>query len=168
MNAETAEAPTMADVPPDGPRVPLDVRPVLAAGGEPFTLIMDAVKGLAPGEVLALRSTFDPTPLHGVLADHGLSRATRERGPDDWETLYWRPGEEAPLVLDVRGLRPPEPMERTLAALDGLPAHRALLQVIDRVPVFLLPLLDERGYRYRIGEDERGTLVTIWREPAAP
>lgn len=167
MKAETSEAPAMVEAPPGAHRIPLDVRPVLAAGGEPFTLIMDAVKGLAPGEVLALRTTFDPTPLHRVLAGHGLSRATRERAPDDWETLYWRPGEEPPLLLDVRGLQPPEPMERTLAALDDLPAGRALLQLNDRVPAFLLPLLDERGYRYRIGEDERGTLVTIWREPAA-
>ena len=67
-------------------------------------------------------------------------------------------------MLDVRGLQPPEPLERTLEALEDMPAGRALLQVNDRVPAFLLPLLDERGYRYRIGEDARGTLVTIWRE----
>lgn len=168
MNAPTTEPATPSRAPRDAPRVPLDVRPLLAAGGEPFTLIMDAVKGLAPGEVLALRSPFDPTPLHRVLAGHGFARATRADAPDDWETEYWRPGEEPPLVLDVRGLQPPEPMERTLAALDLLPAPRALLQVNDRVPAFLLPLLDERGYRYRIGEDARGVLVTIWREPGAP
>ena len=28
-------------------------------------------------------------------------------------------------------------------------------------------LLDERGHRYRIGADERGTVVTIWRPRAA-
>ena len=168
MNAPTTEPAMPAKAPPGAPRVSLDVRPVLAAGGEPFTIIMDAMKGLAPGEVLALRSPFDPTPLHRVLAGHGFSRATRADAADDWQTEYWRPGEEPPLVLDVRGLQPPEPMERTLAVLDDLPASRALLQVNDRVPAFLLPLLDERGYRYRIGEDGRGVLVTIWREPVTP
>ncbi len=151
----------------EGPRTELDVRPILAAGGEPYSMIMEAVEHLAPGGTLVLRSPFDPTPLHRVLAGLGFSHATREGAPGDWETEYRRSDEEAPLVLDVRGLRPPEPLERTLEALEDLPAGRSLLQLNDRVPAFLLPLLDERGYRYRIGEDERGTLVTIWREDGA-
>ena len=159
---------TTATAPPsEAPRVDLDVRPVIAAGDEPFGMIMDAVAALAPGEVLRLRSPFDPTPLHRVLAGHGFARRTAELAADDWETEYWREGEPAPTVLDVRGLRPPEPLERTLAALEDVPDGRALLQLNDRVPAFLLPLLDERGYRYRIGEDQRGTLVTIWRAEAA-
>ncbi len=162
MSSTTSDAPAAGS-----PRVPLDVRPVLAEGGEPYRLIMDTVDGLAPGETLVLRSPFDPTPLHRVLAGLGFSRSTRELAPGDFATDYWRPGEVAPLELDVRGLQPPEPMERTLAVLEELPADRALVQVNDRVPAFLLPLLDERGYRYRIGADARGTVVTIWRPRAA-
>lgn len=71
-------------------------------------------------------------------------------------------------MLDVRGLAPPEPLERTLATLEDLPDGRPLLQINDRAPAFLFPLLDERGYRYRINEDERGTLTHIWREDTAP
>ncbi len=163
----TSTTPGPAAPPDDLTRCELDVRPVLAAGGEPFTVIMDAVTGLPPGEALVLRTPFDPAPLHRVLAGKGFARVTRERAADDWETTYWREGEVGPLTLDVRGLAPPEPMERTLAALDDLPDGRALLQVNDRVPAFLLPLLDERGHHYRIGDDERGTLVTIWRERGA-
>jgi uncharacterized protein (DUF2249 family) len=147
-----------------GPRTELDVRPTLAAGGEPYSMIMAAVEDLAPGEVLVLRSPFEPTPLHRVLAGRGFAHTARELAPDDWVTEYRRRDDEPALVLDVRGLGPPDPLELTLAALEDLTAGRALLQVNDRVPAFLLPLLDERGYRYRIGEDERGTLVTIWRE----
>ena len=53
-------------------------------------------------------------------------------------------------VLDVRGLEPPEPMVRTLAALEALPAGEALVQVNERVPQFLLPVLTERGFDYEI------------------
>lgn len=159
---------TTGDAPPTGSgRVVLDVRPVLAKGDEPYRLIMDTVGGLVPGETLVLRTPFDPTPLHRVLAGFGFSRSTRELAPGDFETEYRRAGDVAPLELDVRGLQPPDPLERTLAALDELPAERALVQVNDRVPAFLLPLLDERGYRYRIGADDRGTVVTIWR-PSVP
>ncbi len=65
--------------------------------------------------------------------------------------------------LDVRGLTPPQPMELTLEALETLPDGERLVQLNDRVPVFLLPLLDARGYQYRLAEDERGTVTTIWR-----
>lgn len=161
MNSAAAQP--SQDTPPAGaPRTELDVRPVIAAGEEPFLLIMNAVEALEPGAVLVLLSPFDPLPLHRVLGGKGFSRATRQVGPDDWATEYWQPGADDPLVLDVRGLSPPEPMERTLAALETLPPGRSLLQVNDRVPAFLLPLLDERGFLYRIDEDDRGTLVAIW------
>lgn len=153
---------------PSGPVTELDVRPVIAAGEEPFRMIMDAVEGLPPGGVLRVRSPFDPKPLHRVLAGLGFSSSVRENAADDWQSDYWRPDASEPVVLDVRGLAPPEPLERTLAALAELPDDRRLLQVNDRVPAFLLPLLDERGYRYSIGEDERGKLTTIWREAGAP
>ncbi len=153
---------------PSGPVTELDVRPVIADGGEPFRMIMDAVEGLPPGAVLRIRSPFDPRPLHRVLGGLGFSSSPRELAPDDWQTDYWRPEVPDPLVLDVRGLAPPEPLERTLATLAELADDRRLLQINDRVPAFLLPLLDERGYRYRIDEDERGTLTTIWRDGGAP
>lgn len=182
--------PVPAGPPPAHVRRDLDVRPLLAAGTEPFTTIIDTVDDLAPGEVLALRSPFDPLPLHRVLAERGFVRDTRQLGDDDWETIYWIPAEASAegerdeavpspaatsttqagdeVVLDVRGMSPPEPMEATLAALEELPPGGCLLQVNERVPVFLLPLLDERGCRYAIDEDERGTLVRIWPPEPAP
>lgn len=55
-----------------------------------------------------------------------------EPGMDDAEII----------VLDVRGLEPPEPMVRTLAELEKLPAGRTLLQINERVPQFFY-----RGWR---------------------
>ncbi len=172
--------------PTSAPRRELDVRPLLAQGREPFSLIMEEIDALDAGEVLLLRSPFEPEPLHRVLGKRGFEHQSLEVAPGDWETAYWREGTDVPAgavadnprgaeaarpaddprVLDVRGLTPPEPMERTLAVLADLPDGERLLQINDRVPVFLLPLLDERGYRYGVEEDDRGTLVTIWREGA--
>jgi TusA-related sulfurtransferase len=59
-------------------------------------------------------------------------------------------------VLDVRGLEPPEPMIRTLTALETLPAEQELLQINERVPQFLLPILAERGYGYEVDESRAG------------
>ncbi|MEW6583401.1 MAG: DUF2249 domain-containing protein [Actinomycetota bacterium] len=174
-SASVTDAPTGA--PPAGaPRRDLDVRPVLAAGQEPFSLIMEAVETLPDGAVLALRAPFEPKPLHRVLGAKGFAHSATELAEGDWETLYWRadgdaapaapaaaPSAEAEVVLDVRGLQPPEPMERTLAALESLPPGGTLVQINDRVPAFLLPLLDERGYGYAITQDDRGTITTIRR-----
>jgi uncharacterized protein (DUF2249 family) len=54
--------------------------------------------------------------------------------------------------LDVRGLEPPQPMVRTLAALETLPEGHELVQVNARIPQFLLPVLAERGYVFSVDE----------------
>lgn len=56
------------------------------------------------------------------------------------------------VVLDVRGFEPPEPMVRTLAALDALPRGHTLVQVNSREPRHLLPQLEERGFQYEVRE----------------
>ena len=52
----------------------------------------------------------------------------------------------------MRGLEPPEPMHRTLAALETLPAGHTLVQLNARVPQFLLPILHERGFDFEVDE----------------
>lgn len=71
------------------------------------------------------------------------------------------------VVLDVRHLEPPEPMLRTLAALDALPPGGTLVQVNARVPQFLLPQLAQRGFSYEIREQHPQLVrVFIRRTPA--
>ena len=53
--------------------------------------------------------------------------------------------------LDVRGLEPPEPLARVLAALDALPRDGSLLLKIDCRPIPLYRVLERNGYVY----DER-------------
>ncbi len=60
--------------------------------------------------------------------------------------------EEDVLLIDVRGLEPPEPMVRTLEALAVMPRGKTLVQINVRVPQFLLPKLKERGFTYEIRE----------------
>ena len=49
---------------PNAPRRELDVRPLLAAGHEPFSEIMTEVSDLGPGDVLVLRAPFNPCLLY--------------------------------------------------------------------------------------------------------
>lgn len=52
-------------------------------------------------------------------------------------------------VLDVSGLEAPEPMVRALSALRELPRGSQLVLQHRRVPVPLLGMLDEMGFRHR-------------------
>lgn len=68
------------------------------------------------------------------------------------------PPPDGPLTrLDNRGLLPPEPMLRTLAALEDLAPGDVLEIHNDRVPVFLLPHLDDAGARYEVEPQPDGS-----------
>ncbi|MEP6991340.1 MAG: DUF2249 domain-containing protein [bacterium] len=178
--------------------VELDVRDDLRLGREPFSTIMAAVGTLRDGDVLLLRTIFEPVPLFAALAKRGLSHESREDAPDDWRAWFWRPAvserervastastgsnavttppphgsvavvdspaDDTTSWLDVRGLEPPEPLMRTLAALETLPDGHVLVQVNSRVPQLLFPMLAERGFACEVDESRADAVsVRIWR-----
>lgn len=148
--------------------VDLDVREDLRAGKEPFRRILDAARALPTGSVLRVRAIFEPAPLYAVLAKQGLGHATEQLAPDDWRVWFHHDAAAASagearevagsavaddvIVLDVRGLEPPEPMVRTLEALAEMPRDKTLVQLNVRVPQYLLPKLAERGFTYEVRE----------------
>lgn len=60
-------------------------------------------------------------------------------------------------VLDARLMAPPEPMERTLEALEGLGAGDELVLLLYREPVPLYKILRNNGYTHRTTLKEDGT-----------
>ncbi|HEY7682458.1 MAG TPA: DUF542 domain-containing protein [Gemmatimonadales bacterium] len=77
---------TATPIKPDLTR--LDVRAVLAAGGEPFDLIMAAAGRIPPGGALELTAPFEPLPLYDVMRRRGFSRTTEARGPAEWVVTF--------------------------------------------------------------------------------
>ena len=67
--------------------------------------------------------------------------------------------------IDVRSLGPPNPLVETLERLTDLPDDVVLIQHNDRVPEFLFPKLETRGYAYETSDQGDDEVVTvIWRE----
>ncbi|RQG96826.1 DUF2249 domain-containing protein [Natrarchaeobius oligotrophus] len=66
-------------------------------------------------------------------------------------------------TIDVRTLGPPEPLQRTLERLVDLPDETVLIQRNDRVPRFLFPKLEERGYAYETVDGGTEVVTVIWR-----
>jgi uncharacterized protein (DUF2249 family) len=143
--------------------IDVDVRPILRAGGEPFSLIISTLERLAPGQGLRLFATFKPVPLFAVMADKGFAHSAHALDGGEWEVLFTpaeksqqaAPGSAAfndwpkPVAtLDNRDLAPPEPMVRILAAAEKLAPGETLSALLRREPVFLFPQLEKRGYHW--------------------
>lgn len=63
------------------------------------------------------------------------------------------------MILDNRGLEPPQPMMRTLEALEGLQPGDTLSIINDRRPMFLYEQLEEKGYKYVTTPNEDGSFT---------
>ena len=194
VSQRRAELPSQLAAMPEEMVVEVDVREDLRSGQEPFGRIMAARDSVSEGGALAVRAIFEPVPLYRVLGKQGFVHHTEQLGDEDWRVWFYRPADEAVaspaphevgevrdtpdhpdgaehdddvVVLDVRNLEPPEPMSRTLAALETLPKGSTLVHINQRVPHLLLPHLEERGFTYEIRE-QASDLVRVFITRAAP
>jgi hypothetical protein len=70
------------------------------------------------------------------------------------------------LLVDARWLEPPEPLERTLEALERLLPQQKLRLLIHRDPIMLYSILRDWGYTWQTESKDDGSFeIMIWREP---
>lgn len=169
--------------------VELDVREDLKNKLEPFQKIMTAIADLEENDTFILHAPFKPLPLYPILKGKGFSHEAEKIGKKHWKITFTKhadknaaknppkeqgnqteaevAGEQKAIVLDNRGLEPPQPMMRTLAQLEklGKAGNNATLTIInDRRPMFLYEQLDEQGYEHRTEEQADGSFkVEIFR-----
>jgi len=155
--------------------IDFDVRPIINAGQDPLTSIVEKVKSISKGEVLKIINSFEPTPLISLLKKQGFESFVDSIDDQLVETYFYRTG-DAPVeikekennsegwdellqkftdklvIIDVRNLEMPGPMLTILDAIEKLSSNNALFVYHKRIPVFLLPELKERKFDYRIKE----------------
>jgi hypothetical protein len=68
--------------------VRLDVRPLLAAGGEPFNLIMITAERVPIGGLLELTTPFEPVPLYQVMRRRGFVGNATVLSPGEWLVTF--------------------------------------------------------------------------------
>ncbi|MFG3593260.1 DUF2249 domain-containing protein [Bradyrhizobium sp. RDI18] len=157
--------------------IDVDVRPILRAGGEPFSVIMSALESLKPAQGLRLYATFKPIPLFAVMADKGFVHSEQPLDAGEWEVLFTPAATKQATVssaaaavddwpepavkLDNRDLDPPEPMVRILAAAEKLGPGETLSALLRREPVFLFPQLEKRGFRWLGGFTPDGSTYEL-------
>ncbi len=154
--------------------VTLDVRPILSGGVDPFDEIMKTIKGMKEEETLLIINTFEPVPLLNILQKRGYIYHTERPEPgvvycylqkagsatiptneitdakgketEDFESIENRFKGKL-TEIDVRTLEMPMPMVVTLEALEKLKEGEALYVHHKRLPQYLLPELENRGYK---------------------
>lgn len=147
--------------------VPLDVRPLLAQGVDPFATVMEAAAGIEFGGSLVIDAPFNPSPLRRILAGRGFSSYGRKLSEGHWRVFFhldggvdWESGAEVDvgpegamtwreddgLHIDVRKLAPPNPLVAILRAVDAAPPGETIVVHHEREPHFLAPELAERGW----------------------
>lgn len=156
--------------------IELDVRSVIASGKDPLDIIVKKVRALETGAVLKIMNSFEPTPLMHLLGKQGFESWTETISDELVNTYFYKKSDTDVLTeskendsakdwaeildrfngkletIDVSALEMPLPMHAILEALETLPNDKALFVYHKRIPVFLLPELEEQQFSYRIKE----------------
>ena len=154
--------------------IKLDVRPILESGVDPFNAIMDELKKMDNNHTLLIINTFEPVPLLNILKDKGYNYETERPEQSIVHTYIKKANEVAnsqsaanskvktnlsfdevelkfknrTTEIDVRDLEMPLPMVTILEEIEKLDNNNALYVHHKRLPQYLLPELEERGYSY--------------------
>lgn len=64
-----------------------------------------------------------------------------------------------PVIVDARGLIPPEPLNLTLEALDTLPPDGEVILLLYREPIPLYDVLRRNGYAHHTEIQDDGTFA---------
>lgn len=153
--------------------VKLDVRPILATGTDPYHAIMDTLKTMEEDETLLIINTFEPVPLLNKLKkqgyDYKVERPDNEtvhtyllkvndteiEGQDEISSNENPSFEEMEKryegkiqVIDVRDLEMPLPMVTILQEIEKIGSDEVLYVHHKRLPQYLLPELETRGWSY--------------------
>ncbi len=167
--------------------IELDVRPILASGVDPFEKIMEKLNHLEKFQSLLIINTFEPIPLLNIVKEKGYTYITErpEEGVvhtfikiDENNTkvkdINDEPSEEdidfcviqtkfkdKLTEVDVRDLEMPLPMVTILEEVEKINADSALYVHHKRLPQYLLPELEKRGFSYVYQEVDESNLKLI-------
>lgn len=166
------------------PEVVFDVRSI--PGRVKHAQIFQRWLDLPVNEFFVLFNDHDPVPLRYQFEAEfagAFSWEYLERGPEDFRVKITklRPVNAPPAMptgcgsvprpvktmaagvqeIDVRGLEPPEPLVRILAALETLPAGVQLRAQTDREPCHLFGEAKQRGFSSDCKEQSNGSWITV-------
>ncbi|HCN85079.1 MAG TPA: hypothetical protein DIT07_15895, partial [Sphingobacteriaceae bacterium] len=165
-------------------------QPLLAQKQDPLNLIIKNTNTLKEGQCLKIINTFEPFPLINLLVKKGFQYRTERPDAETVITFFIKTDKVQTVIetmqddsisnndaefermillfetdklhkIDVREMEMPLPMIAILEHLKKLKSDEALFVYHKKVPVFLLPELEERGFSYLIqnGADNKVNML---------
>jgi len=170
------------------PVISHDARVQLAAGEDPLNAILKKLSGISPNETMLVINSFEPVPLIRILKAKGylisvskmepelvytyITSTQIENQPEGIETaatddtgLFDEILKHYKLKfteLDVRYMEMPRPMVTILDELEQLQSWEALYVRHKKIPVYLLPELRERNFKYVFKKAESEVIILIY------
>ena len=164
--------------------VELDVRPILEGGTDPFEAIMAKLKTMNESHTLKIINTFEPIPLLNILKKKGYAYETErpedgvvhtylekfdgEADEDSEVTINELNFEQAEkkfagkmTEVDVRDLEMPLPMVTILEEIEKVIEGHALYVHHKKLPQYLIPELEDRGYKWVSNEIDDANIKLI-------
>ncbi len=170
--------------------ITLDVRPILEKGVDPFHAIDDSLKKMEDDEILLIINTFEPVPLINKIKEDGYICDVERTDSNTVYTYVKKSGQvknekantegndsefsfeelqekfkDKLIVKDVRDLEMPMPMVTILESIEQLKDNEALFVHHKRLPQYLLPELESRGWSHANKEiDENNMKFIIYKK----
>jgi len=170
------------------PVISHDARVQLAAGEDPLNAILKKLSGVRPNETMLVTNSFEPVPLIRILKAKGYLIAVSKKAPglvytyitrmhaaDQPDDIEPPTTEDAGLFdeilkhynlkfteVDVREMEMPRPMITILNELEQLQSWEALYVRHKKIPVYLLPELRERNFKYVFKKAESEVIILIY------
>jgi len=165
--------------------VELDVRPILEGGTDPFEAIMAKLKTMDESHTLLIINTFEPIPLLNILKKKGYAYETErpENGVvhtylEKFDGEAKEESDEATVSelsfkqveqnfagkmkeVDVRDLEMPMPMVTILEEIEDVAEGHALYVHHKKLPQYLIPELEDRGYKWVSDEIDESNIKLI-------
>jgi len=167
-------------------KMTLDVRPILESGEDPFNKIMDTLKIMENEKALLIINSFEPIPLLNLLKDKGYSYQTTRPREGEVHTLLYKTHEAKEETVkkdtdisllsfsevaflfkgrmtevDVRDLEMPMPMVTILEAVEKVTENEALFVHHKKLPQYLIPELENRGFFFVSNEIDENNIKLI-------
>jgi len=165
--------------------VELDVRPILEGGTDPFEAIMAKLKTMDESHTLLIINTFEPIPLLNILKKKGYAyeterpengvvhtylekfdgEAKEESDTTSVSDLNFKQAEQKfagkMKEVDVRDLEMPMPMVTILEEIEGVAEGHALYVHHKKLPQYLIPEMEDRGYKWVSDEIDESNIKLI-------
>jgi len=142
----------------------MDLPPTFDGDEEALQGLLGPLAKLSADGILKLNTANRPDALIKSLQNRNYDVQVRQWKSNAWDVEVR--ASRIPVIVDLRKLEAPLPLEKVLMACSQLSAGELYLARLPRVPVMLFPHLDTRGLHWQVHEEFDQSALLLVRKTA--